>query len=31
MTHATELGQLLDLTSNLPGGRVDLSLFTLQK
>lgn len=24
----TELGQLLDLTSNLPGGRVDLSLFT---
>jgi len=24
----TEIGQLLDLTSNLPGGRVDLSLFT---
>jgi len=30
MTYATEVGQLLDLTSNLPGGRVDLSLFTLQ-
>ncbi|PRP79632.1 farnesyl diphosphate synthase [Planoprotostelium fungivorum] len=24
----TEIGQLLDLTSNLPGGRVDLNLFT---
>jgi len=28
--YQTELGQLLDLTSNLPGGRVDLSLFTEQ-
>jgi len=27
--HQTEVGQLLDLTSNLPGGKVDLSLFTL--
>jgi len=27
--HQTEIGQLLDLTSNLPGGKVDLSLFTL--
>jgi len=29
VSYRTELGQLLDLTSNLPGGRVDLSLFTL--
>jgi len=28
-SYQTELGQLLDLTSNLPGGKVDLSLFTL--
>jgi len=28
-SYRTELGQLLDLTSNLPAGRVDLSLFTL--
>jgi farnesyl diphosphate synthase len=29
VSYQTELGQLLDLTSNLPGGKVDLSLFTL--
>jgi len=29
VSYRTELGQLLDLTSNLPGGKVDLSLFTL--
>eukprot|EP01116_Phalansterium_solitarium_P013934 TRINITY_DN31394_c0_g1_i1.p1 TRINITY_DN31394_c0_g1~~TRINITY_DN31394_c0_g1_i1.p1 ORF type:complete len:364 (+),score=132.33 TRINITY_DN31394_c0_g1_i1:29-1093(+) len=29
VTLKTTYGQLLDLTSNLPGGRVDLSLFTL--
>jgi len=29
-SYQTELGQLLDLTSNLPGGKVDLSLFTLE-
>jgi len=29
VTYKTELGQLLDLTSNLPGGKVDLALFTL--
>jgi len=29
VSYLTELGQLLDLTSNLPGGKVDLSLFTL--
>jgi len=29
VTYQTEMGQLLDLTSNLPGGKVDLSLFTL--
>jgi len=28
-TWQTEIGQLLDLTSNLPGGKVDLTLFTL--
>ena len=31
VSYQTELGQLLDLTSNLPGGKVDLSLFTLDK
>jgi farnesyl diphosphate synthase len=30
ISYRTELGQLLDLTSNLPGGKVDLSLFTLE-
>jgi len=30
VTYQTEMGQLLDLTSNLPGGKVDLSLFTLE-
>jgi len=30
VTYQTEVGQLLDLTSNLPGGKVDLSLFTLE-
>jgi len=30
VTYKTELGQYLDLTSNLPGGKVDLSLFTLE-
>jgi len=29
VTFQTEIGQLLDLISNLPGGKVDLSLFTL--
>eukprot|EP01114_Cavostelium_apophysatum_P011156 TRINITY_DN2534_c0_g1_i1.p2 TRINITY_DN2534_c0_g1~~TRINITY_DN2534_c0_g1_i1.p2 ORF type:complete len:407 (+),score=118.85 TRINITY_DN2534_c0_g1_i1:54-1223(+) len=29
-TYQTEIGQLLDLISNLPGGKVDLSLFTLE-
>jgi len=29
-TYQTELGQLMDLISNLPAGKVDLSLFTLE-
>jgi len=30
VTYQTEIGQLLDLISNLPGNKVDLTLFTLE-